>query len=179
MQIFNEGGTPVRGSAGFEYRGRVISMSSALNGGWSVVVLDGSTFLSEHVTVQAAIDAVNAELAARQLTSEEIHQQAPASFSWDEAGAWGMGWNAAMATKLGYMRPLTGPGQVQAGDVVGIRIGGDEYAALVSRVLNPGTDREEVIYDKPKNYYFITSMVVAGTSSHKDVHFMKKKAAKS
>src|SRR5690606_11764066 len=36
-------------------------------------------------------------------------------------------------------------------------------------VLQAGTEDEEVVYNRSKNHYFITSMVVDGSSSHKNV----------
>lgn len=65
--------------------------------------------------------------------------------------------------------PLTAPGQVQLGDWLSFSVAGEVSYAIAREILNPGTDAEEVIYNRKKNYYFITSMVVAGTSSHKGV----------
>ncbi|QZI68713.1 hypothetical protein K5F93_20230 [Pseudomonas protegens] len=65
--------------------------------------------------------------------------------------------------------PLTAPGQVQPGDWLSFSVAGEVSYAIAREILNHGTDAEEVIYNRKKNYYFITSMVVAGTSSHKDV----------
>ena len=36
-------------------------------------------------------------------------------------------------------------------------------------VIAPGDPKEEIIYNRGKNLYFITSMAVDGTSSHKNV----------
>lgn len=65
--------------------------------------------------------------------------------------------------------PLTAPGQVQPGDWLSFSVAGEVSYAIAREILNHGTDAEEVIYNRKKNYYFITSMVVVGTSSHKDV----------
>lgn len=68
-------------------------------------------------------------------------------------------------------KPVTGPGQVHHGDRVRFTIGDDQHQHRAKSILNWGTDREEVIYDKGKNFYFITAMVANGTSNHKNVEY--------
>lgn len=68
-------------------------------------------------------------------------------------------------------RQLTNTGQVSAGDEVRFRIGHESFTEFVNGVLHEGTDREEVVYDGSRNFYFITSMVLAGKSNHKGVEF--------
>jgi len=48
-------------------------------------------------------------------------------------------------------------------------VGGKPICAPAQEVLFPGTDREEVVYNRQQNHYFITTMAVDGTSSHKGV----------
>lgn len=64
---------------------------------------------------------------------------------------------------------VTRPGQIDVGDWLSFTVGGCLICAKARDVLNPGTDREEVIYNRAKNYYFITRMAVDGSSSHKGV----------
>lgn len=66
---------------------------------------------------------------------------------------------------------LTEPGQINIGDKVSFMLGGCEtrIAAIARWIINPGTEREEVIYNRAQNHYFITRMAIAGESSHKDV----------
>lgn len=75
--------------------------------------------------------------------------------------------------------PLDRPGLVQAGDKLRFRIGQNEYRERVKEVLNAGTDEEEILYDRQQNFYFITSMVVLGTSAHKDVEVLKSSPGKN
>lgn len=66
---------------------------------------------------------------------------------------------------------LTAPGQVAVGDFVSFTLSGKPVCATVGQVLHAGTDREEIVYNRKKNFYFITSMAINGTSSHKAVSF--------
>jgi hypothetical protein len=70
-------------------------------------------------------------------------------------------------------KALTQPGQVQVGDSLSFSVGNHAHTETVQLVLNPGTPEEEVIYNKSSNFYFITSMVLNGTSSHKNVMFLR------
>jgi hypothetical protein len=65
--------------------------------------------------------------------------------------------------------PLTSPGQVQLGDWLSFRVSGSHICARASLIIDPGTDREEIVYNVKKNHYFITSMAIDGTSTHKGV----------
>jgi hypothetical protein len=64
---------------------------------------------------------------------------------------------------------LAEPGQIQPGDFLSFTVGGKPICAPAQQVLFPGTDREEVVYNRQQNHYFITTMAVDGTSSHKGV----------
>ena len=64
---------------------------------------------------------------------------------------------------------LTGPGQVKQGDMLRFKVGDSEIEAPAQLVLHEGTGREEIVYNRGKNHYFITAMAVDGTSSHKSV----------
>lgn len=65
--------------------------------------------------------------------------------------------------------PLYGAGQIKKGDKLRFICGGKQYTEKAKLILNPGTDKEEVIYNIRQNFYFITSMAVNGTSSHRNV----------
>lgn len=64
---------------------------------------------------------------------------------------------------------LTGFGQIKAGDVISLVMAGRRICTSAKEVLNAGTRKEEIVYNRKKNHYFITSMVLDGTSNHKDV----------
>lgn len=69
-------------------------------------------------------------------------------------------------------QPVTGPGQVRKGDKLRFKIGDKAYNESAKLILNPGTNKEEVIYDKGRNFYFITAMVMSGFSNHKCVEVL-------
>lgn len=66
-------------------------------------------------------------------------------------------------------KPLTGPGQIKKGDLLRFAVAGKEIEAPAQLIINEGTGKEEIVYNRGKNHYFITSMAVDGTSSHKSV----------
>ena len=68
--------------------------------------------------------------------------------------------------------PLISAGQVKKGMKLRFKIGDKTYHEKAKLILNPGTSNEEVIYNIKQNYYFITSMVIAGHSSSKEVEFL-------
>jgi hypothetical protein len=69
-------------------------------------------------------------------------------------------------------KPVTGAGQVRAGDRLRFTIGDKSYSERAKMILSAGTDKEEVIYDKGRNFYFITAMILSGFSNHKGVEFL-------
>lgn len=71
--------------------------------------------------------------------------------------------------QIGPFNALVRPGQIQPGDHVSFTVGGTLICAPVALVLFPGTCREEIVYNRKKNHYFITSMALDGSSSHKSV----------
>ena len=68
-------------------------------------------------------------------------------------------------------QPITGPGQVRIGDELYFTIGDEEFYESAKAILDPGTDKEEIIYNKRRNYYLITSMALANKGSQKNVKF--------
>lgn len=61
--------------------------------------------------------------------------------------------------------PLTGPGQLQVGDVLLIEKRNRIVApAEVKEVIRAGTGEEEIILAKGRNLYFIVSMFLRGES---------------
>lgn len=67
--------------------------------------------------------------------------------------------------------PVTGPGQVKKGDKLRFTIGDKSYKETARLILHPGTDKEEVIYNKYQNFYFITAGI-GSFSNHKNVEFL-------
>lgn len=68
---------------------------------------------------------------------------------------------------------LTGAGQVEPGDWLEFRVGDSTISCAAVEVLFAGTEKEEIVYNRVRNHYFITRMVVDGTSSHKNVRVGK------
>lgn len=69
-------------------------------------------------------------------------------------------------------RCITSPGQVKQGDKLHFTIGDETYVETAKAILFQGTDREEIIYNKRRNYYLITSMCMANQGSQKNVRFL-------
>jgi hypothetical protein len=67
---------------------------------------------------------------------------------------------------------ITKPGQVKAGTRLRFDIGNDKYSETAKLILHPGTDQEEIIYNKRQNYYLITSMAIANKGSQKNVTYL-------
>ncbi|WP_439684820.1 hypothetical protein MNJPNG_04760 [Cupriavidus oxalaticus] len=70
-------------------------------------------------------------------------------------------------------QPITAPGQVSIGDKLHFTIGDTEYRETVKDLIDPGTDREEIIYNIRRNYYLITSMCMQNKGSQKNVRFLR------
>jgi hypothetical protein len=77
---------------------------------------------------------------------------------------------------LGW-QPLAKAGQIQKGDKLRFICGDKAFEETARLILEPGTDKEEVVYNIRQNFYFITSMAIKGTSSHKCVEFLAAKQA--
>ncbi|UVL59257.1 hypothetical protein LOY54_14440 [Pseudomonas sp. B21-032] len=69
----------------------------------------------------------------------------------------------------GPWQPVTAPGQIQEGAWLSFTVAGSFICAQARLIINPGTAREEIIYNRQKNHYFVTSMAIDGTSTHKGV----------
>ncbi len=67
------------------------------------------------------------------------------------------------------LMPLLSAGQLEIGDIVLLTFNGQRRPYDVENVLNPKTDKEEIILDLAENLYFITSMAIDGTSWAKNV----------
>lgn len=78
----------------------------------------------------------------------------------------------AEAPRSREWQPVTEPGQVRKGDKLRFKIGDKAYNERAKLILHPGTAKEEVIYDKGRNFYFITAMVMSGSSNHKCVEVL-------
>lgn len=66
-------------------------------------------------------------------------------------------------------QPLTAPGQIQQGDWLCFTVSGRFICAQARLLIDAGTDREEVVYNRKNNHYFCTDMAIDGTSNHKNV----------
>lgn len=55
-------------------------------------------------------------------------------------------------------------GQIQIGDKIRCELDGVPRTYVVQEIINKGTKTEKVIVNKQGNQYFITSMVLNGTS---------------
>lgn len=75
----------------------------------------------------------------------------------------------ALESRPSEWAPVTGPGQVKVGDRLRFTIGDKSYSERAKIILHAGTDKEEVIYNRKRNFYFITAMVMSGFSNHKNV----------
>lgn len=69
------------------------------------------------------------------------------------------------------MHQLTSAGQIKPGNTVHCDFKGRPQKYRVKEVLYAGTDKEEILINKKKNLYFITSMAIDGTSWAKNVRF--------
>jgi hypothetical protein len=69
-------------------------------------------------------------------------------------------------------QPITKPGQVKVGDKLRFTIGDDKFSETAKVILHAGTDREEIIYNKRRNYYLITSLSIKNSGSSKNVEFL-------
>jgi hypothetical protein len=65
---------------------------------------------------------------------------------------------------------ITKPGQLNVGDKIQVTGKSKKYdsTTTVKAVLNSG-DKEEILIDKSKNIYFITSMLLDGSSWTKEI----------
>ena len=70
------------------------------------------------------------------------------------------------------MKALTEAGQVKNGATIVLSNEGNGEAYKNIEVLNAGTDHEEILLETEGNLYFITSLVIKGTSWAKDVKFI-------
>lgn len=73
-------------------------------------------------------------------------------------------------------KPLAGPGQAKVGDQLRFTIGDKPYCETVKAIIDAGTAKEELVYNKKANYYLITSMVADKTSNAKNVMVRSKDA---
>lgn len=87
-----------------------------------------------------------------------------------EPGSAGLKIDMGEATDAEW-QPLRAAGQIHAGDRLRFNVGDRKIEASAKLILHQGTDLEEVVYDRKNNFYFITSMALEGTSSHKGVEF--------
>lgn len=75
----------------------------------------------------------------------------------------------------GAWKPLEAAGQIKQGDWLSFTVAGSFFCAQAKLIIDPGTEKEEIVYNRQKNHYFVTSMAVDGTSTHKGVLVARKK----
>jgi Lar family restriction alleviation protein len=95
----------------------------------------------------------------------------PVKIEWAESAAPVVQPEKARHLQARTWQPITKPGQVRKGDKLRFKIGDQQYHERAKLILESGTDKEEVVYNIRENFYFITSMVIGGRSSHKSVEF--------
>lgn len=84
---------------------------------------------------------------------------------------------AASTKDASEWAPITAPGQVKVGTKLRFTIGDERFSETAKQILHPGTGEEEIIYNKRKNYYLITSMASQNKGSQKKVEFLAAIAA--
>lgn len=65
---------------------------------------------------------------------------------------------------------VTKQGQIKAGDIIRCEFKGRPCRYVAKEVLHAGSEKEVVIVDLEANKYFITSMILDGSSWAKKVH---------
>lgn len=75
----------------------------------------------------------------------------------------------------GAWQPLESAGQIQQGDWLSFTVAGSFFCAQAKLIIDQGTEKEEIVYNRQKNHYFVTSMAVDGTSTHKGVLVARQK----
>lgn len=75
----------------------------------------------------------------------------------------------------GAWQPLEAAGQIKQGDWLSFTVAGSFFCAQAKLIIGPGTEKEEIVYNRQKNHYFVTSMAVDGTSTHKGVLVARQK----
>lgn len=81
-----------------------------------------------------------------------------------------------LESKVPEWKPLTNYGQVKVGDRIMFELCGTTVKRTIGEILFGGTDKEEMIYDRGRNYYIITSMALKGEGSQKNVRYFPKSA---
>lgn len=74
-------------------------------------------------------------------------------------------------------KPITAPGQVKVGDKLRFNIGSEKFSETVKLIIHKGMPDEEIIYNKTRNFYLITSMCIKGTGQSKNVEFLATSSA--
>ncbi|MFI8479675.1 hypothetical protein ACIGCM_03800 [Pseudomonas sp. NPDC078700] len=108
-------------------------------------------------------------LCAREFSPDVIRRQTPADLARALARAARTACADVFREKEFQFVELRNAGQIKAGDELRFKVAGSVINAKAREVLNPGTEHEEVIYNRAKNHYFITAMAINGISTHKNV----------
>jgi hypothetical protein len=84
---------------------------------------------------------------------------------------------AEASTEPATWKPITAPGQVKVGDKLRFNIGDEKFSETIKLIIHKGTPDEEIIYNKSRNFYLITSMCIKGTGQSKNVEFLATSSA--
>lgn len=68
---------------------------------------------------------------------------------------------------------MTRPGQIKKGDRLRLGMNDKTLTVTALEILNPGQPTEEIVYNRKRNFFFIVSKVLEGSSYVKTVEFMK------
>lgn len=74
---------------------------------------------------------------------------------------------------------ITAPGQVKVGDKLRFTIGDVLFNERVKQIINPGYPDEELIYNKRRNFYVITSNAITNFGSSKNVEYLARASSET
>jgi hypothetical protein len=143
---------------------------------------EGFVFAYEQVGTDREFARLRADLAAEKRKTLELQR------TYDERGNQIGRLEVACARALAAQQAPTGTpkeptwelvthaGQVQVGDKLRFMLCDEVHNVTAKLILHAGTDKEEIIYNKARNYYLITSMTIAGKGSQKNVEVLIKDA---
>lgn len=108
-------------------------------------------------------------LCEREFSASSISNQTPEDLARAFARAARTACSHVLREEEFNWEPLRSVGQIKAGDKIRFSIDGELITRRAIEILHAGTDREEVLYQVKKNYYFNTCMAIKGSSRHKGV----------
>lgn len=115
------------------------------------------------------VSILRAQLAKADTLLCRAYRVAPPELGRDIQAVLSVSAEPSAPVELGPWLPLSAPGQIQEGDWLCFTVSGSFICAQARLIICPGTDKEEIVYNRKKNHYFCTDMAIAGTSNHKGV----------